>query len=102
MHRPPPLPRHAANPFDLIRALSERDTRRVRMKNPAHPGRIVASAIKDSGWSITHAACDEMFMCRKGQALSGRPGLCVGKAMPPLNCISVCIGVASDAIRNSE
>ena len=28
----------------------------TRMKNPAHPGRIVASAIKDSGWTITHAA----------------------------------------------
>ena len=28
----------------------------TRTKKPAHPGRIVASAIKDSGWTITHAA----------------------------------------------
>ena len=28
----------------------------TRMKNPAHPGRIVASAIKDAGWTVTHAA----------------------------------------------
>ena len=28
----------------------------TRMKNAVHPGRIVASAINDSGWTITHAA----------------------------------------------
>ena len=28
----------------------------TRMKNPAHPGRLVASAIDAEGWTITHAA----------------------------------------------
>ena len=27
-----------------------------RMKNPAYPGRLVASAIDAEGWTITHAA----------------------------------------------
>ncbi len=26
------------------------------MKNPAHPGRLVASAIEGEGWTVTHAA----------------------------------------------
>ena len=28
----------------------------TRMKNPAHPGRLVASAIDAEGWTVTHAA----------------------------------------------
>ena len=28
----------------------------TRMKKPAHPGRLVASAIDAEGWTVTHAA----------------------------------------------
>ncbi len=28
----------------------------THMKNPAHPGRLVASAIEAEGWTSTHAA----------------------------------------------
>lgn len=27
-----------------------------KMKNPAHPGRLVASAIESEGWTVTRAA----------------------------------------------
>ena len=28
----------------------------THMKNPAHPGRLVASSIEAEGWTMTHAA----------------------------------------------
>ena len=53
----------------------------TKMKNPAHPGRIVASAIESEGWTLTYTA-ERLGVTRTflSRLLHGRTGLTAAMA----------------------